>query len=83
MDGGGLNDIWVTPRGLGEKNTVLRTANITGLSEPGVPGGVIAPSDFGRSFNPISTGGEGYAYDITNCPSGFLDLPMALYQASE
>ena len=27
--------------------------------------------------------GNSYFYDITTCPSGFLDLPMALYQASE
>ena len=53
------------------------------IFEPGGSGGAIAPPYFGRSLNPISNGGEGYAYDITTCPSRFLELPMALYQASE
>ena len=44
-------------------------------------GDAIAPPDFGRSGNPISTGGGGtdYAHHITTAPrSGFLDPPTAL-----
>ena len=82
MDGGGLNDIWVTPRGLRGEHCSQNSK----YHRPVGAGGaqvVIAPSDFGRSFSPISTGVEGYAYDITTCPSGFLNPPMVLYQASE
>ena len=82
MDGGGLNDIWVTPRGLRGEHCSQNSKYHRPVGAGGA-GGVIASSDFGRSLNPISNGGEGYAYDITTCPSRFLDLPMALYQASE
>ena len=47
------------------------------LLTPEVPG----VSDFGRSFNPISTGREGIPYYYLTLQ--ILDLPMALYQASE
>ena len=43
-----------------------------------VPWGAMAPPDFGRSVNPISTRGTDYAHLITNDTSGFSDLPTAL-----
>ena len=46
---------------------------------PGGAGGAMAPPDFGRSVNPISTrGGADYAHLITTGTPGFLDLPTAL-----
>ena len=46
---------------------------------PGVPGVAMAPPDFGRSFNPISTRRKAdYAHQITTGTPGFLDLPTAL-----
>ena len=41
-------------------------------------GGAMAPPDFVRSVNPISTRGENYAYLISTGTPGFSDLPMAL-----
>ena len=44
-----------------------------------VPGGAMAPPDFGRSVNPISTRETDYApHIITIGPSGFSDLPTVL-----
>ena len=48
---------------------------------PVVPGGALgamAPPDFGRSVNPISTRGTDFAHLITNGTPGFSDLPTAL-----
>ena len=39
----------------------------------------MALSDFGRSVNPISTGGANYANHITTGTPGFSDLPTALF----
>ena len=39
----------------------------------------MAPPDFGRSVNPISTRGTDYAHLITTGTPGFSDLPTALY----
>ena len=44
----------------------------------GAAGGAMAPPDFGRSVNPISTRGTDYANLITNGTPGFSDLPTAL-----
>ena len=41
-------------------------------------GGVMAPPDFGKSVNPISTRGTDYSHHITICHTGFSDLPTAL-----
>ena len=38
----------------------------------------MAPPDFGRSVNPISTRGTDYAHLITTGTPGFSDLPTAL-----
>ena len=46
-----------------------------GLSDPEGPGGTA----FDRSVNPISSRVEENALHITTGPSGFLDLPMALW----
>ena len=43
-----------------------------------VPGGAMAPPDFGRSVNPISTRGTDYAHLITTGTPGFSNLPTAL-----
>ena len=43
-----------------------------------VPGGAMAPPDFGRSVNPISTRVADYAHHITTGLPGFTDLPTAL-----
>ena len=43
-----------------------------------VPGCAMAHPDFGRSVNPISTGGTDYAHLITSGTPGFSDLPTAL-----
>ena len=40
--------------------------------------GSMAPLDFGRSVNPISTRGTDYAHLITTGTPGFSDLPTAL-----
>ena len=52
------------------------------LSEPegeGAGEGPIAPSDFGRSVNPISIKGADCAHNFSPPPpSGFSDLPTAL-----
>ena len=45
---------------------------------PGGAGGAMAPPDFGRSVNPISTRGRDYAHLITTGTPGFSDLPTAL-----
>ena len=45
---------------------------------PGGAGGAMAPPDFGRSVNPISTMGTDYAHLITTGTPGFSDLPTAL-----
>ena len=45
---------------------------------PGDAGGAMAPPDFGRSGNPISTRGTDYAHLITTSTPGFSDLPTAL-----
>ena len=44
-----------------------------------VPGGAMAPQDFCRSVNPISTRGTDYAHLITTGTPGFSDLPTALF----
>ena len=41
---------------------------------PGCAGGAMAPPDFGRSVNPISTRGTNYAHLITTDTPGFSDL---------
>ena len=41
-------------------------------------GGAMAPPDFVRSVNPISTRGTDYAHLITTGTPGFSDLPTAL-----
>ena len=41
-------------------------------------GGSMAPPDFDRSVNPISTRGADYPHHITTGPHGFSDLPTAL-----
>ena len=51
--------------------------NGTGVSSLGVPG-AMAPPDFGRSVNPISTRGTDYAHLITTDTPGFSALPTAL-----
>ena len=45
---------------------------------PGGAGAAIAPPDFGRSVNPISTMGADNAHRITTGTPGFSDLPTAL-----
>ena len=46
--------------------------------------GAFVLSDFGRSVNPIPTGGTNYARHITTCPPppfpGFWDFPPALWE---
>ena len=39
------------------------------------------PPGYGRSVNPISNRGAYHAQHITTCPSGFSDLPTALWVA--
>ena len=53
----------------------------TGLSSLGPHGGArgaMAPPDFGRTVNPISTRGTDYAHLITTGTPGFSDLPTTL-----
>ena len=45
---------------------------------PRVAGAAMAPPDFGRSVNPISTRGTDYAHLITTGTTGFSELPTAL-----
>ena len=45
---------------------------------PGGAGGAMAPPDFGRSVNPISTRGTDYAHLTTTSSLGFPDHPTAL-----
>ena len=45
---------------------------------PGCAGCAMAPPDFGRSVNLISTRGTDYAHLITTGTPGFSDLPTAL-----
>ena len=45
---------------------------------PGDAGGAMAPPDFGRSGNPISTRGTDYAHLITTVSPGFSDFPSSL-----
>ena len=45
---------------------------------PVVPGGAMAPPDFGRSVNPISTKGGRLCPPNNTGTTGFSDLPMAL-----
>ena len=45
---------------------------------PGGAGSAMAPTDFGRSVNPISTSGKYYAHLITTGTLEFSDLPTAL-----
>ena len=40
----------------------------------------MAPEDFGRSVNPISTKGADFAHQIILAPPDFQDLPTALTQ---
>ena len=49
-----------------------------GLSEPGVPGILMAPPDFGRSVNPISTRGSRLCPHISARPLRFSDLAPSL-----
>ena len=46
---------------------------------PGGAGVAMAPPDFGRSVNPISTRGTDYAHLISTGTPGFSDLPTALW----
>ena len=48
---------------------------------PGGAGGAMAPPDFGRSVNPISTRGTDYTHLITNGTPGFSDLLTALIKS--
>ena len=43
----------------------------------------MAPPDFGRSVNPISTRGTDYAHLITTGTLGFSDLPTVLRSATD
>ena len=45
---------------------------------PGGAGGAMAPPDFGRSINPISTKGGRLCPPINTGTPGFSDLPTAL-----
>ena len=49
----------------------------------GGAGGAMAPPDFGRSVNPISTRWTNYAHLITTGTPGFSDLPTALFTLSQ
>ena len=46
---------------------------------PGGAGGAMAPPDFSKSVNPISTRETDYAHLITTGTPGFSDLPTALH----
>ena len=49
---------------------------------PGGAGGAMAPPDFGRSVNPISTKGGRLCPSNNAGTPGFSDLPTALYYKS-
>ena len=53
------------------------TLDIRGVVHWGA-GDAMAPPDFGRSVNPISTRGTDYVHLITTGTPGFSDLPTAL-----
>ena len=53
------------------------TLDIRGVVPWGA-GDAMAPPDFGRSVNPISTRGTDYVHLITTGTPGFSDLPTAL-----
>ena len=60
----------------------LNLADISFYYRPVVLGGagdVMAPPDFGRSVNPISTWGIDYFHLITTGTTGFSDFPTALH----
>ena len=54
---------------------ILHTTLVTGT---GGPGGPLAPSIFGRSVNPIQTGGGQIMPTITTGPPKVFHLPAAL-----
>ena len=50
---------------------------------PGGARGTMAPPDFGRSVNLISTRGTNYAHLITAGTPGFSDLPTVLHSTAQ
>ena len=60
----------------------MKNQDVTLQNRPVVPGGAggaMAPPDFGRSVNPISTEGDRLCPPNNTGTSGFSDLPTALY----
>ena len=53
------------------------------MPEPGGPGGPLAPPIFGRSVNPIQTGGGQIMPTITTGPPKVFHLPASLYLNTE
>ena len=61
------------------KCNYILTIRVSRVVVPGGAEGAMAPTDFDRSVNPISTGGGAdYAHHITTGTPGFSDLPTAL-----
>ena len=83
VDGGGLNDIWVTPRGLRGEEHCSQNSKYQRPVGAGGAWGFHGLPDFCRSVNPISTRGVRLCPKQYYCPLQFPDPPMALYQASE
>ena len=67
----------LTDRKIEVMNTTLFDQEIQKDSRPVGAGIAMAPPDFERSVNPISTRGAHYAHHITTGPPGFSDLPTA------
>ena len=55
-----------------------QTIQTGGVFPGGAGSATMAPPDFGRSVNPISTRGTDYVHRITTGTPGLSDLPMAL-----
>ena len=68
----------LTDRKIEVINTTLFDQEIQKDSRPVGAGVAMAPPDFERSVNPISTRGADYAHQITTGPYGFSDLPTVL-----
>ena len=68
----------LTDRKIEVINTTLFDQKIQKDSSPVGAGIAMAPPDFERSVNPISTRRADYAHHITTGPPGFSEIPTAL-----
>ena len=74
-----INDFLTNPHFSGTPNVFHIPASLDYRGViPGGVGGTIAPTDFGRSLNPISTRGDRLCLPNNTGTPGFSDLPTAL-----